>query len=436
MAGDVVIRIEDVGKKYRIRSSKQQRYDTLRDSIHTAVKSLLKGNFSSSKAEDFWALQHINMEINQGDRVALIGHNGAGKSTLLKILSQITEPTVGRVSIKGALTSLLEVGTGFHPELTGRENIFLNGSIMGMPKHDIRKQLDAIVDFSGIERFLDTPLKRYSSGMQTRLGFAVAAHLQSDIMIIDEVLAVGDAAFQQKCIGKMNELSKSEGKTIIVVSHSMRLIESLCKKGFVLNKGHCTYAGGLSDSIEHYMQAVTVNTADSDLKSYLQGLDWGELFQLDNITFSQDGLEVKSETGEITMVNNLPIKATFFFTAFKELGDFRFYFIIRDSEFRELFFSFHDDDSMSISPLSPGKYTLSANIPELVMGGYNGSNRYILTIGATRHHGKSFIPKANIHIPFLVDTPSSALKGKAYLQRPIFRDVIAPSIEWSNIEEA
>src|ERR1700761_4616332 len=190
-----------------------------------------------------WSLKNLDFEIERGDAVGIIGRNGAGKSTLLKILSRITSPTTGSVKIKGRVASLLEVGTGFHPELTGKENIFLNGAIMGMRKTGIRKKFDEIVDFAGVERYVDTPVKRYSSGMYVRLAFAVAAHLESEILIVDEVLAVGDAEFQKKCLGKMGDVSKGQGRTVIFVSHNMAAINQLCNRGILLKNGLLTMSG-------------------------------------------------------------------------------------------------------------------------------------------------------------------------------------------------
>ena len=201
-----------------------------------------------------WALKDINFEIEQGSAVGIIGKNGAGKSTLLKILSKITSPTTGIIKSRGRIASLLEVGTGFHPDLTGRENIFLNGAILGMSKGEIRSKFDQIVDFSGVERYIDTPVKRYSSGMYVRLAFAVAAHLESEIMIVDEVLAVGDAEFQKKCLGKMNDVSKGEGRTVLFVSHNMASIRQLCSKGILLSNGLTEYTGDISDTIERYLE--------------------------------------------------------------------------------------------------------------------------------------------------------------------------------------
>lgn len=199
-----------------------------------------------------YSLQNINFEIEQGDAVGIIGRNGAGKSTLLKILSRVTSPTTGKINIKGRVASLLEVGTGFHPELTGRENIFLNGAILGMRKKEIQCKLDEIIDFSGVERYIDTPVKRYSSGMYVRLAFAVAAHLESEILIVDEVLAVGDAEFQKKCLGKMGDVSKGEGRTVLFVSHNMLAVKSLCTKGILLKNGNVSLSGQIDSVIQSY----------------------------------------------------------------------------------------------------------------------------------------------------------------------------------------
>jgi lipopolysaccharide transport system ATP-binding protein len=200
-----------------------------------------------------WSLKDINFEIEQGDAVGIIGRNGAGKSTLLKILSRVTSPTTGSIKVKGRIASLLEVGTGFHPELSGRENIFLNGAILGMRKAEIKRKFDEIVDFSGVERYIDTPVKRYSSGMYVRLAFAVAAHLESEILIVDEVLAVGDAEFQKKCLGKMNDVSKGEGRTVLFVSHNMGAVKKLCSTGMYLNNGELNMIGNMDDIIAQYL---------------------------------------------------------------------------------------------------------------------------------------------------------------------------------------
>ena len=204
-------------------------------------------------SEYVWALKDINFKVEQGDVVGIIGRNGAGKSTLLKLLSRVTAPTTGTIRARGRIASLLEVGTGFHPEMTGRENIYMNGAIMGMSRAEITRKLDEIVDFSGCERYLDTPVKRYSSGMTVRLGFAIAAHLEPEILVVDEVLAVGDAEFQKKAIGKMQDVSHSEGRTVLFVSHNMGAVKNLCKRGIVLNQGQVAFDGGVEDAVRRYI---------------------------------------------------------------------------------------------------------------------------------------------------------------------------------------
>jgi len=210
-----------------------------------------------------WSLKDINFEIEQGDAVGIIGRNGAGKSTLLKILSRVTSPTSGSVKIKGRMASLLEVGTGFHPELTGRENIYLNGAILGMRKADIKRRFDEIVDFAGVERYIDTPVKRYSSGMYVRLAFGVAAHLESEILVVDEVLAVGDAEFQKKCLGKMGDMSKGEGRTVLFVSHNMGSIKSLCKTAILLNNGYIAESGKVEQVISKYLKGYDTGNGEN-----------------------------------------------------------------------------------------------------------------------------------------------------------------------------
>ena len=207
-----------------------------------------------SNSRFVWALRDINFKVEQGDVVGIIGKNGAGKSTLLKILSRVTSPTIGDIKIKGRIASLLEVGTGFHPEMTGRENIFMNGSIMGMTKTEIKSKFDEIVDFAGVAKYVDTPVKRYSSGMMVRLGFAIAAHLEPEILVVDEVLAVGDAEFQKKAIGKMQDVSKGEGRTVLFVSHNMAAVRSLCTRGIMLKNGMVDFIGNIPDTLEHYLK--------------------------------------------------------------------------------------------------------------------------------------------------------------------------------------
>jgi len=264
---ETIIKIENLGKKYLIKHQHQGNYTALRDVITDKVKSFGKKIVSPwnheqpsthSATEEFWALKNVSFEVNQGEVIGIIGRNGAGKSTLLKILSRITEPTTGRICINGRVASLLEVGTGFHPELTGRENVFLNGAILGMGKAEIKRKFDEIVAFAEIEKFLDTPVKRYSSGMYVRLAFAVAAHLDPEILLVDEVLAVGDLSFQKKCLGKMEEVG-NQGRTVLFVSHNMAMISNLCHKGIVLESGRLSFQGLIKEAVLKYYQ-------DSSLK--------------------------------------------------------------------------------------------------------------------------------------------------------------------------
>lgn len=252
-----IIQVEGLGKRYRIsHRSEGQSYVALRDVVASAVASPLRRlrgrSHAASTTEDFWALKNVSFELSQGDVLGVIGRNGAGKSTLLKILSRITEPTKGRVTLRGRVASLLEVGTGFHPELTGRENIFLNGAILGMGRTEITRKFDEIVAFAETETFLDTPVKRYSSGMYMRLAFAVAAHLEPDVLVVDEVLAVGDAEFQKKCLGKMHDVSRG-GRTVLFVSHNLAAVQALCNRAIWLDEGAVAWDGSVEEGIGRYL---------------------------------------------------------------------------------------------------------------------------------------------------------------------------------------
>lgn len=263
--GPVTIAVEGLSKRYFIgKHSERERYTALRDVLGRSVRGvvrkagdLLKGGqlIQGDRIEEFWALRELDFQVREGEVLGIIGRNGAGKSSLLKVLSRITEPTQGRVRLRGRVASLLEVGTGFHPELTGRENIFLNGAILGMTRSEIRRKFDEIVDFAGVEAFLDTPVKRYSSGMYVRLAFAVAAHLQSEILVVDEVLAVGDAAFQKKCLDSMGSVAKS-GRTVLFVSHLMPAVQSLCTRAILLERGAIVSEGKTSEVVSDYLSSA------------------------------------------------------------------------------------------------------------------------------------------------------------------------------------
>ncbi|WP_338441308.1 ABC transporter ATP-binding protein [Synechococcus elongatus IITB4] len=283
---DVVIRVEGLGKRYSLHHQQPERYRALRDSIAHRAKVAgkllnpftLAGQLGRSRQqaaqelaaseEEFWALKDVSFEIRRGERVGIIGRNGAGKSTLLKILSRITEPTTGRIELRGRVASLLEVGTGFHPELTGRENIYLNGAILGMTRREIRAKFDEIVAFAEVEKFLDTPVKRYSSGMYVRLAFAVAAHLEPEILVVDEVLAVGDANFQQKCLGKMKDIGESEDRTILFVSHNLAMAQALCSAGLVFSRGRLVgNYQDISTAIFAYTEELNSNTSKNNIRN-------------------------------------------------------------------------------------------------------------------------------------------------------------------------
>jgi lipopolysaccharide transport system ATP-binding protein len=256
----VIIKAEGVGKRYVLQHGRKERYKTLRDMLSSGFRSSAK-----METSEFWAVNDVSFEVQPGDRVGIIGRNGAGKSTLLKILSRIVEPTKGRIEINGRLASLLEVGTGFHPELSGRENVFLNGSMLGMSKSEIARKFDEIVAFAEVEKFIDTPVKRYSSGMYVRLAFAVAAHLEPEILVVDEVLAVGDSTFQKKCLGKMEDVA-GQGRTILFVSHYMETVLRLCNKGILLEQGQLKASGKADEIVKAYMKSDSGNSAK---RSYL-----------------------------------------------------------------------------------------------------------------------------------------------------------------------
>lgn len=274
---DTVISVEGLSKRYLVghQAARGEHYETLRETVTRGVRrfgrtalDMARGRqiIQGDTVEEFWALKDLSFEIMRGEVVGVIGRNGAGKSTLLKILSRITEPTRGKVTIRGRVASLLEVGTGFHPELTGRENIYLNGAILGMTRREIKAKFDEIVDFAEVEKFLDTPVKRYSSGMYVRLAFAVAAHLEPEILVVDEVLSVGDAEFQRKCLGKMKDVSAGQGRTVLFVSHNMPSVQQLCTSGLMLSHGTALYRGPIDGTIAQYMSSLD-QTSRQELRS-------------------------------------------------------------------------------------------------------------------------------------------------------------------------
>lgn len=421
-----IIRVENLGKKYLLRHEGRESYTALRDVMADRFRALGKRLFSSHSSpltphpsqEEFWALKDVSFEIKQGERVGIIGRNGAGKSTLLKILSRIVEPTEGRVSIKGRVASLLEVGTGFHPELTGRENIFLNGAILGMGRADIQRKFNEIVAFAEVERFLDTPVKRYSSGMYVRLAFAVAAHLEPEILIVDEVLAVGDAQFQKKCLGKMEEVGK-EGRTVLFVSHNMQAIRHLCGRAIVLRSGRVATDDEPSKAIEFYMQDGYQKAEDAgSLEEIIRNLPPDTAFKLEGIILMQNGQPV----GEL-VENGKPIEVEIRYRVFERTIGLRVFFDLCDDQDTLLFRSFHDEDSDGMPTMEPGYYVSRGIIPANLLGPV----RYELRIQSGIFNVRSCLPGSGISIPLKVE--QTGHYNRAYLA-DTFRGKFALAINW------
>lgn len=356
-----IIKVENLGKKYVIGHQKPERYLALRDVLTDGAKRLF--NFGRRNAslddtkEDFWALKEVSFEIKEGERLGIIGRNGAGKSTLLKVLSRITEPTVGRISIKGRVASLLEVGTGFHPELTGRENIFLNGAVLGMRRREIMRKFDEIVAFSEVERFLDTPVKRYSSGMYVRLAFAVAAHLEPEILVVDEVLAVGDLQFQQKCLGKMENVSR-EGRTVLFVSHNMEAIQRLCSRSVLLSGGKIVSDGPTPEVIHKYMQIGPSETGEK-LWSELKSAPGDEAVRLRSV-------RIKDRTGKVA--TSFDVRDPIYIElAYQVLQDWHMLdaelFLTNDKGHAILFSMDNNDSPWTGKDRPPGLYHSTCQVP-------------------------------------------------------------------------
>jgi len=423
--GHPIITVEGLGKKYLLTHQRREPYTALRDVMSEKAKALghrlvhpLSGTqspVSNPGQEEFWALRDVSFDVNQGDRVGIIGRNGAGKSTLLKILSRITEPTEGRVRIIGRMASLLEVGTGFHPELTGRENIFLNGAILGMTKAEIRRKFDEIVDFAEVEKFLDTPVKRYSSGMYVRLAFAVAAHLEPEILVVDEVLAVGDAAFQKKCLGKMEEVGKG-GRTVLFVSHNMSAIRNLCDWVVLLKDGKTDRIGKTLAVTENYLQQNLRADSYSNIYSTIMSLPSDPIFRLESIKILQNG-----ESGN-TVLNGEPVEIEIRYCVLQRTIGLRVYFDLCDEEGKILIRSFHDDDAEKISTVEPGTYCSCATIPADLLA----PRLYDLRIYGTIFNVRN-MPPGGIGIPLNVEKNNRI--NRAYPLEPI-RAKLLPKIHW------
>ena len=417
-----VITVENLSKRYIIGHQKQERYTALRDVLANGAKRVvykLAHPFSppdnDPALEEFWALKDVSFDIHQGDRVGIIGRNGAGKSTLLKVLSRITEPTSGRVSIKGRVASLLEVGTGFHPELTGRENIFLNGAILGMGKAEIKRKFDEIIAFAEVEKFLDTSVKHYSSGMYVRLAFAVAAHLEPEILIVDEVLAVGDAQFQKKCMGKMEDVGK-EGRTVIFVSHNLGAVGELCTKGILLANGQMSAEGKASDVIERYIFSANESSigeicwaeeampGDSDLK-------------LKRVSVLQADI-VKRVVQDISSVD-----IDFELRAYRDLIGVAINLIITNSKGDSVLHTLSNINGVA-QPIGKGTEIIRFKLPPLLLAAGN----YAVTVAATIPNVHTYFLEQDI-AHFQVETSNSEVNK---YPENAWKGVLNPQIgEWS-----
>jgi len=361
---EVAIKVNNVSKKFAIGKKKSSSF---RDSLTSLFSK-------SNNTEDFWALKNLDFEILKGESVGIIGKNGAGKSTLLKVLSRITKPSKGKIEIYGRVSSLLEVGTGFHPELTGRENIYLNGTILGMKRNEVKLKFDEIVDFSGVEKFLDTPVKRYSSGMYVRLAFAVAAHLEPEILIIDEVLSVGDAEFQKKCLGKMDDATKS-GRTVLFVSHNMSAVEKLCSKCFLLKQGQLAFSGTSNQVISKYL-----NFSNSNL------FQWERKNTIDSKAYFTSIKVYQENQIDITTSGRLNIEFTY---EIKEnLNSLKLHLALLDNYGQVIFSSAPEDVGIEKS-LKKGNYTSLVTLPKDLLIPMSYSLKLILwdhIAGSFIHH--------------------------------------------------
>lgn len=415
------ISVQGLGKKYVLSHQASEHYIALRDVLTDAARRLTTRIFRrpaptyGPKREEFWALKDMGFEIRQGDRVGVIGRNGAGKSTLLKILSRIVEPTTGRFTIRGRVASLLEVGTGFHPELTGRENIFLNGAILGMSKAEISRKFDEIVAFAEIEKFLDTPVKRYSSGMYVRLAFAVAAHLEPEILIVDEVLAVGDAQFQKKCLGKMSEVG-AQGRTVLFVSHNMAMISNLCKNGIVLDNGRLTFQGPISEAVRHYYDGASETSSA------------GKRHESDNAVLVAAELHGQGDALELTIHDELTIRMRYTIKRpVKGRCVPNFHFFAPDGSYAFV----SNADNVAVMP--PGDYVAKCTIP----GNLLNEGAYFVGLALTSYYdaGSYEVEFFNRNaLTFNVIDPMDERSNRYGYAGPV-PGLLRPTLAW-NIEKA
>lgn len=406
------IRAENVSKKYRI-GSRRAAYSTLRESLTETVRAPFRALRRAEKEAFVWALSDINFEIQPTEVVGIVGPNGAGKSTLLKILSRITEPTGGRIEIYGRIASLLEVGTGFHPELTGRENIYLNGAILGMKRLEIRRKFDEIVSFAEIEEFIDTPVKYYSSGMYVRLAFAVAANLEPEILMVDEVLAVGDVSFQQKCLEKMRDVTR-EGHTVLLVSHNMATVSSLCQKSIWLDEGKVRFYGSSEEAIRGYLSAQQSLSGE-----YVRGESVRQSSPQVRIT----GARLLGADGKVAslMDAGAGFSVEIEYEVLKRTLVWVGFVISTAGGFHVLSATDGDVDKYAVVPREPGTYTSVCTIP----GGLFNYGRYLLSLYASRSASEIFDKLEHV-LAFDLENPSGV---GLYMPKDRW-GVISPRLEW------
>lgn len=414
---DIAIKVEDIGKKY-ILGSKLAAYQTLRESMPEWFKR--KKNQDDAGLEILWALRHVNFEIEQGDVIGIIGRNGAGKSTLLKVLSRVTEPSEGYAEIHGRVGSLLEVGTGFHPELTGRENIFLNGAILGMRREEVNHKLDEIIAFSEVEKFIDTPIKRYSSGMQMRLAFSVAAHLEPEILVVDEVLAVGDAEFQRKCLGKMNDVSQ-EGRTVLFVSHNMSAILRLTREALVIDHGKVIKRAPTSEAVDFYLSQ---GFAEEGIRVWKD-----EEIPENAAPFHPIAMRVHNlgATSTETIRSTSPIEVEIEYALESPIKGLRVGYYLLNTRGEYIFNSFDTDQAELYEQLpvrEAGHYYSKCIIPADLMNG----GRYVLGINASTYRIKRYFQDEQA-VVFNVD--DSGAPGMQWIEKRV--GPLRPRLEW-NIE--
>lgn len=402
------ITVQNLGKKYVINHEFQD--DTIRDLVANGVRKLFRKNVNSRQKEEFWALRHIDLSIPEGEVMGIIGRNGAGKSTLLKLLSRITEPTEGSFGIRGRVSSLLEVGTGFSPELTGRENIFLNGAILGMTRHEIKSQFDQIVDFSGVEKFLDTPVKRYSSGMYVRLAFSVAAHLNTDILIVDEVLAVGDAEFQKKCLGKMESVSKGQGRTVLFVSHNMKFINELCNKAILLQNGQLIESGNTTPIIDIYLSSKNNKLSVWENHAENKG---------NEIVFREVYIHQKHKIVNEKLKSNLPFYILISYELHCDFNNLAIFLRLSNAKGETLFTSWDIDENISaFTNKKKGNYHTRIYMDENLLR----PGDYYITVGAHIPNVKVYDVKEDI-----IKFSMSEIGYKYNLERD---SILHPNVSW------